>query len=95
MKGPFFTALRRKIKEARKELKKRAPIKEDPGLSPEEELKGLEPLAEPLAQCPDILGEVVGVLNRLGLAGQGREAKILYLALTSRIFERPINVAIK
>jgi hypothetical protein len=95
LKGPFFTALRREIKETRKELKKGAPSKEGPGISPEEELKGLEPLAEPLAQCPDILAAVGEALNRLGLAGQEREAKIIYLALTSRIFERPVNVAVK
>jgi hypothetical protein len=95
LKGPFFTALRRKIKEDRKELKKSAPSKGNPSSSPEEELKTLEPLAEPLRQRPDILGEVLGMLSRLGLAGQEKEAKIIYLALTSRIFERPVNVAVK
>ena len=95
LKGPFFTALRRKVKETRKELKKSPPLKQEPDVSPEEVLKTLKPLAEPLAQFPDILGEVVGMLNRLGLAGQEREAKIIYLALTSRIFERPVNVAVK
>ncbi len=95
LKGPFFSALRQKIKEARKELKTSALIKENPTVSPEEELKALEPLAESLAQCPDILGAVVEALNRLGLAGQEKEAKIIYLALTSRIFERPVNVAVK
>jgi hypothetical protein len=95
LKGPFFTALRRKIKETRKEIKKRAPIKGEPNLPPEEELEALKSLSEPLANSPDILGAVVGVLNHLGLAGQQREAKIIYLALTSRIFERPVNVALK
>jgi hypothetical protein len=95
LKEKFFTALRRKIKENRNELKKSGPIKGDHDVSPEEELETLKPIAEPLAQCPDLLGEVVGVLNRLGLAGQEREAKIIYLALTSRIFQRPVNVAVK
>ena len=96
LKGPFFTVLRRKIKETRKELKKCATVQGGGSdLSPEEELKALKPLAKPLIQCPDILGEVVGALYRLGLAGQEREAKIIYLALTSRIFERPVNVAVK
>ena len=96
LKGRFFTALRRKIKETRKELKRVRDVQGgSSGLSPEEELKTLKPLAKPLTQCPDILGEVVGALNRLGLAGQEREAKIIYLALTSRIFERPVNVAVK
>jgi hypothetical protein len=87
--------LRRKVKETRADLKKSSPIKGDSSPSPEEELKTLKPLAEPLACCPDILGEVARVLTRLGLAGQEREAKIIYLALTSRIFERPVNVAVK
>jgi hypothetical protein len=95
LKGRFYTALRRKIKEVRKEQKKSAPSKEATGLSPEEELKTLEPLAEPLTLCPDMLAAVVEALNRLGLAGQEKEAKIIYLALTSRIFERPVNVAVK
>ncbi len=96
LKGPFFTAVRRKIKETRKELKKCATVPGGgPGLSPEEELKALKPLAKPLSQCPDILGEVVRALNHLGLAGQEREAKIICLALTSRIFDRPVSVAVK
>jgi hypothetical protein len=96
LKGRFYTALRRKIKETKKELKRCATAPGGgPDLSPEEELKALKPLAKPLSQCPDILGEVVRALNRLGLAGQEREAKIIYLALTSRIFERPVNVAVK
>jgi hypothetical protein len=40
LKGPFFTALRREIKETMKELRKGAPSKEDPGLSPGRRIEG-------------------------------------------------------
>jgi hypothetical protein len=94
-KGTFYTALRKKVVKTREKLEKSAPVNEEPDLSPEEDLKKLKPLAEPLIQSPDILAEVSGVLKRMGLAGQEREAKIIYLALTSRIFKRPVNVAVK
>jgi hypothetical protein len=34
-------------------------------------------------------------IERAGLAGEIRNAKILYLAMTARLFERPVSVAVK
>ena len=48
-----------------------------------------------LAQRPAILDELDAELNSLGMVGERRNAKILYLALTSRVFERPVSVAVK
>jgi hypothetical protein len=48
-----------------------------------------------LTQCPDILGEFARELGKLGLTGEDRAAKLLYLALTSRVLETPVNVAVK
>ncbi len=45
---------------------------------------------------PSILDHFVRDLDRSGCAGQERPAKLLYLALTSRLFDdRPISVFIK
>jgi hypothetical protein len=43
----------------------------------------------------DILGRFVAELPRAGLVGEDRSAKILFLALTTRLFGRPVSVAVK
>jgi hypothetical protein len=48
-----------------------------------------------LAEEPDILGRFAEELARSGVAGEGRIAKLLYLAVTSRLLERPVSVALK
>ena len=48
-----------------------------------------------LAQKPEILAEFVADLKKLGMAGEEINAKLLYLAFTSRLLPRPISVAVK
>jgi hypothetical protein len=48
-----------------------------------------------LARTPEILDELVRDLRRLGMVGEERQTKIIYLAITSRLLERPSSVAIK
>jgi hypothetical protein len=48
-----------------------------------------------LAQAPDILGRFAAELARSGVAGESRIAKLLYLALTSRLLEKPVSIALK
>lgn len=48
-----------------------------------------------LAQQPDILASFEDALRESGLVGEARTAKILYLAATSRLLDRPISVAVK
>jgi DNA-binding transcriptional ArsR family regulator len=48
-----------------------------------------------LAQEPDILGRFAAELARSGVAGESRLAKLLYLAVTSRLLEKPVSVALK
>src|SRR5215216_1417375 len=48
-----------------------------------------------LAQESDILGRFAEELARSGVAGESRIAKLLYLAVTSRLLERPVRVALK
>ena len=48
-----------------------------------------------LARSPDILSRLAVDLERAGLAGELRAAKIIYLAATSRLFSQPLSVAVK
>jgi hypothetical protein len=48
-----------------------------------------------LAEEPDILSQFAETLARSGVAGESRIAKLLYLALTSRLLEKPVSLALK
>ena len=48
-----------------------------------------------LARSPAILSHLAVDLERAGLAGELRAAKIIYLAVTSRLFPWPLSVAHK
>jgi hypothetical protein len=48
-----------------------------------------------LAEGSDILGRFAEELARSGVAGESRIAKLLYLAVTSRLLEKPVSVALK
>lgn len=48
-----------------------------------------------LAQHNDTLAELVKVLHTRGLAGEERAVKVLYLALTSRLLPKPVNIIVK
>lgn len=50
---------------------------------------------EPLAKSRDILADFANELAGRGVAGEERTAKIVYLALTSRLLERPVSLVIK
>jgi hypothetical protein len=48
-----------------------------------------------LAQQDNILGTFAKALAARGVAGEERAAKLLYLAFTSRVFDRPASVIVK
>jgi hypothetical protein len=48
-----------------------------------------------LAKQPNILGCFADKLAHSGVAGEEKIAKLLYLAVTSRLLERPVSVALK
>jgi hypothetical protein len=48
-----------------------------------------------LAEEPDILERFATVLASSGVAGEEKITKLLYLAVTSRLLERPVSVALK
>lgn len=56
--------------------------------------EALREAARPLLEAPSILDYVLDTLSQLGLVGQKREAALLYLAVTSRIYT-PVNVVVK
>jgi hypothetical protein len=60
-----------------------------------ERLKVLERAAGDLIPEPDILERFGKAVQASGLVGETNNAKILYLAQTTRLFERPVSVAIK
>ena len=51
--------------------------------------------AADLLSCPHILDEFSALCARLGLVGEDRNARRLYLALTSRLLDRPVSVVVK
>jgi hypothetical protein len=54
-----------------------------------------ERTAGDLLVAPSILTEFGALCERLGLVGEDRLARLLYLALTTRLLERPVSVAVK
>ena len=50
---------------------------------------------EPIALNPSILNLLISDLRRMGLVGEERNAKILFLALVSRFLSRPVSISIK
>jgi hypothetical protein len=48
-----------------------------------------------LAQSDSILELLDGELTKLGVVGERRGSKLLYLALTSRLLDRPVSVVVK
>jgi hypothetical protein len=48
-----------------------------------------------LACSPDLPSRFAAALERAGAVGVGREGKLLFLAVTSRVLDRPISVAVK
>ena len=48
-----------------------------------------------LARSPSILAELDKDLSRVGLVGERRVGKLVYLAVVSRLLDRPVSVAVK
>jgi hypothetical protein len=48
-----------------------------------------------LARAANILDEFAVELSRVGVVGERRAGKLIYLAVTSRLLDRPVSVAVK
>jgi len=77
----------------------RAAKKANGGAKPEPppplRIEDLEVAAGDLISDPDVLTRFSIEVENAGLVGETSNAKILYLAVTSRLFERPVSIAIK
>lgn len=51
--------------------------------------------AKELLASPSILDEFVELCRQLGLTGEKRNAKLLYLIMTSRLLDQPVSVVVK
>ncbi len=56
--------------------------------------QGSSDAAPPLAQEPNILDSFIRDLDALGIVGEIRAAKLLYLVLTTRFLKRPVSAVI-
>lgn len=54
-----------------------------------------ERAAAGLLRLPDILAEYGALLRRLGLVGEDQNGKLIFLALITRLLDRPVSVAVK
>ena len=76
-------------------LEEATPLAEELRREWEEEARKAWGDCEELAGEPDILSRFASDLARSGVAGESRVAKLLYLAVTSRLLQRPASIAIK
>ena len=85
-------AFRRTLREARE-----AAVSWDDREQAERQAVALAALDEcgDLARDPAILDRLLDELAQGGLVGEERAAKLLYLALTSRLLDRPVSVVVK
>ncbi|MHB0858009.1 MAG: CHC2 zinc finger domain-containing protein [Anaerolineae bacterium] len=51
--------------------------------------------AEALLACPDILGRFEALCHAMGVVGEGRNARLVYLALVTRLLPEPVSLVIK
>ena len=67
-------------------------------LEEEEQDRTLDELwerAKGIGEQDSILDLVIGVGRRMGVVGEDRAIKLLYLAATSRLLDRPVSLVIK
>ncbi len=76
-------------------LEEATPLMEELQKEREEEAREAWAACEELAADTDILARFAADLARSGVAGESRVAKLLYLAVTSRLLERPASIAMK
>ena len=66
-----------------------------PTTAPEIPREELWRRCEPIAKLPRILDRFADELRLSGVVGEDRTAKLIYLAVTSRWFARPVSIAVK
>jgi hypothetical protein len=81
-----------KVEAVRKKARKGKPA---PEAAAKPDIKKLEAAAGDLITESDILTRFGKSIETAGLVGESSNAKILYLSITSRLFEKPVSIAIK
>ena len=76
-------------------LEEATPLREELHRERKEEARKAWAACEELAGDTDILARFATELARSGVAGESRVAKLLYLAVTSRLLQRPASIAMK
>ena len=71
------------------------PVAEPPAVTRPVSRKELWQQCEPIATLPRILDRFAVDLRLSGVVGEERTAKLVYLAVTSRWFSRPVSLAVK
>jgi len=61
----------------------------------DEEIKAWRRKAQPLLEAPDLLGRVDAALHDLGVVGEYRARRLLYLATVARLLDDPVSVFLK
>ena len=56
---------------------------------------GLSEISEAIANMPNILNELSKKFRSMGIVGEVNNLKLLYLAMTSRLWKKPVSIAIK
>jgi hypothetical protein len=92
---PTFCKTAAESEAARKKGKRSGNGKAGEQQPPAPNIEELETAAGDLINCPNILARFGTEVESAGLVGETGNAKILYLALTTRLFERPTSIAIK
>ncbi|MBC7234246.1 MAG: hypothetical protein H5T69_00270 [Chloroflexi bacterium] len=78
------------------QLKAKArPYREMQAAEAAREAKDAKQRAARLLDCPDVLAEFTKLCRAMGLVGEERTAKILYLAFTSRLLDKPVSIVLK
>jgi hypothetical protein len=80
---------------AAKKAKANGGAASQPPPPPPPSIEELQAAAGDLICAPDVLARFGAEVENAGLVGETNNAKIIYLTLTSRLFERPVSVAIK
>ena len=76
-------------------LRTARPFSEVTALEAQERTMGFWEQCKEIALAPNILEKVTAVLTDLGLVNETKVTRLLYLVVTSRLFDRPVSAVVK
>ncbi len=84
-----------RFRKVERKLSKALPIESDVKASKNAEREVIREKCRDLSKCEDILAEFAADFRSLGAVGVTKHAKLIFLATVSRLFNRPISIAVK